>query len=158
MAFDALGRSLDYPMLVVTARADGEADGCLVGFWSQCSLDPLRVMVFLSGRNRTFRVACRAKALVAHVLRVDDLPLARHFGELTGDDVDKLDGISWTSGPGGAPVLSGLDWFGGPVLERTAVGDHVGFLLDVTDAGAPRADEPQLGYAAVRSLNAGHDA
>ena len=39
-AFDRLVNRLDYPMLVVTAEADGERAGCLVGFATQCSIQP----------------------------------------------------------------------------------------------------------------------
>lgn len=39
---------LDHPMYVVTAEADGERAGCLVGYASQCSIQPARFMVWLS--------------------------------------------------------------------------------------------------------------
>lgn len=35
---------LDYPMLIVTTRSGGELDGCLVGFSTQCSIDPARFL------------------------------------------------------------------------------------------------------------------
>jgi len=54
-AFEALVGDLEYPMFVVTARADGEPLGCLVGFATQTSIDPPRFAVCLSHRNRTFR-------------------------------------------------------------------------------------------------------
>lgn len=37
--------SVRSPMAVVTVRADdGEASGCLVGFFTQCSIDPPRLV------------------------------------------------------------------------------------------------------------------
>ncbi len=64
--FHDLAGELDYPMLIVTATADGEQAGCLVGFAAQCSIDPLRFMVWLSKKNRTYRVASRSQVLVVH--------------------------------------------------------------------------------------------
>jgi flavin reductase (DIM6/NTAB) family NADH-FMN oxidoreductase RutF len=79
-AFDRLVNRLDYPMLVVTAEADGERAGCLVGFATQCSIQPARFLVCLSRRNHTFRVAGRAGTLVVHALGPDDRALAALFG------------------------------------------------------------------------------
>lgn len=159
-AFDPLNRSLDYPMLIVTTASHGEPAGCLIGFWSQCSIDPVRCMLFLSKANRTLRIARHADTLVAHILRADDFELARHFGEHTGDEISKFKGIDWVPGPGGAPTLEGLDWFAGSVRDTLDAGDHIGFLIDVLESigSAARADEPQLGYGVARSIDAGHDA
>ena len=47
-------------MFVVGAAADGDADACLVGFTSQCSIEPPRFAVFLSKANHTYELASRA--------------------------------------------------------------------------------------------------
>ncbi len=49
--------------------------------------------------------------------------------------MDKFLSCAWAPGPGGAPVLEGCDWFAGTVRDRVELGDHVGFVLDVTDLG-----------------------
>jgi len=49
--FHDLAADLDYPMLIVTAAADGERAGCLVGFAAQCSIDPLRAGRVLERRD-----------------------------------------------------------------------------------------------------------
>jgi flavin reductase (DIM6/NTAB) family NADH-FMN oxidoreductase RutF len=156
-AFEDIAAELDYPMYVVTAAADGERSGCLVGFGTQCSIDPVRFLVCISKANHTFGVADRAEALVVHVLRGGDREVAELFGETTGDDVDKLSRYRWRHGPGGAPVLDGVDWFGGPVLSRFDGGDHVVFVIEPGD-GSHERHEPQLGFQAVRDLEPGHGA
>jgi len=35
-------------MIIITAAADGVLGGCLVGFQTQCSIDPARFLVCLS--------------------------------------------------------------------------------------------------------------
>jgi flavin reductase (DIM6/NTAB) family NADH-FMN oxidoreductase RutF len=159
-AFDALVADLDYPMYVVTAAADhGSArDGCLVGFASQASIDPPRLLVLLSKANRTYRLACRSEALVVHFLHRGNGALAARFGEETGDEVDKFAGCSWRPGPHGIPVLDGTrGWVAGGVLDRLDAGDHVAHLLEILEAGVD-VPGPPLGYQEVRGMEPGHPA
>ncbi|MFD3841530.1 flavin reductase family protein [Streptomyces sp. NPDC058642] len=144
---------LDYPMYVVTTQADGEKAGCLVGFASQCSIQPARFMVWLSKANRTYRVAERADRLAVHLLRRDQDRLARLFGGETGDHTDKFTEASWHVGPGGLPILNEVAaWFVGRVENRIDGGDHVGFLL------APEAADRLAGSRTpVLTLNDTHD-
>ncbi|MFB7368609.1 flavin reductase family protein [Streptomyces sp. NPDC056222] len=134
---------LDHPVYVVTAAAgDGERAGCLVGFASQCSIEPARFTVWLSRNNHTYLVACRSSHLAVHVLRRAQIETARLFGEETGDEVDKFTRVTWRTGPGGAPVLADARaWFVGRVEERWDGGDHVGFLLTPVAVGASEPDK-----------------
>jgi flavin reductase (DIM6/NTAB) family NADH-FMN oxidoreductase RutF len=159
-AFETLMSSVELPMLVVTTRSSpGRTSGCLVGFATQCSIDPAHFLVCLSKQNHTYEVAKRADLLVVHVLRDDDKDLARHFGEETGDEVDKFAGVDWTPGPGKVPVLTGADWFAGRIQQRFDCGDHVAHLLAVLpDGRATNAEDEQLDSTEVQDLDAGHDA
>jgi flavin reductase (DIM6/NTAB) family NADH-FMN oxidoreductase RutF len=161
LPFERLAEQGDSPMYIVTASADGEHAGCLVGFATQCSIDPLRFLVCVSTVNRTFDVVSRAETLVVHPLYERDHALASLFGEQTetDEDVDKFLSCAWAPGPGGAPVLAGCDWFAGTVRDRVEFGDHVGVVLDVTDLGeASRVAEPRLGRQGVGDLEAGNPA
>jgi flavin reductase (DIM6/NTAB) family NADH-FMN oxidoreductase RutF len=154
-ALERLVNGLDYPMLVVTAEAGGERAGCLVGFATQCSIDPVRFLLCLSRRNHTFRVASRAGALVAHVLGPRDRALAALFGGETGDATDKFARCRWRPGPAGPVLEACRQWFAGRVLGRFDVGDHVAFLVEPFAAAAEPL-EGQLGFQAVRGLRPGH--
>jgi flavin reductase (DIM6/NTAB) family NADH-FMN oxidoreductase RutF len=157
-AFEALVDRLDYPMLIVTAAAaGGERSGCLVGFATQCSLDPPRYLVCISEANHTRTVAARSEHLAVHVLDRADHELSVLFGEQTGDEVDKFAACSWRD-VRGAPVLTDTKaWFVGRVLERIALGDHVGHLLEPVDGQAPdRID--LLTFQQVRDMEPGHPA
>jgi flavin reductase (DIM6/NTAB) family NADH-FMN oxidoreductase RutF len=133
-ALARLAASTDTPMAVVTAiGADGERSGCLVGFWTQCSINPPRVLACISKTNHTFRVASAAEVLAIHWLADDDRGLAELFGGETGDEIDKFERCSWQPGPGGVPVLDGVKgWVAGPVMVRVDVGDHVAFVQQLT--------------------------
>ena len=155
--FDDIAASLAGPMLIVTIAARGEADGCLVGFSSQGSIDPPRFLVCLSKSNRTFRLAADAEALAVHVVPEDARELAVLFGGETGDETDKLARCAWREGPRGLPILAGCpSWFAGEVLERLDCGDHVAFLLEPFAAQA--GDVRPLPFAAAKDIEAGHEA
>jgi flavin reductase (DIM6/NTAB) family NADH-FMN oxidoreductase RutF len=148
---------LDYPMFIVTVAAGGELAGCLVGFATQCSVDPPTFLVCISEKNRTFRVARRAKSAVVHLVPSDATGLAELFGSQTGDDVDKFERCEWEPGPGGAPVVKRLDhWFAGRILERVDLGDHVGFLLEPI-AGEARGAQQQFSFHRAKRIEPGHE-
>jgi flavin reductase (DIM6/NTAB) family NADH-FMN oxidoreductase RutF len=152
-ALDRLVAELDYPMAIVTVPGSG----CLVGFWTQCSIEPPRWLVGVSKANHTHHHALDATTVAVHVLDQDDGGLARVFGELSGDDVDKLALVPWSPGPDGVPVLDGAAaWIAGRVLDRVDLGDHTGLLLDVLDFEIRRW-RGQLGFQQVKGLHAGHE-
>ncbi|MER5427590.1 flavin reductase family protein [Streptomyces sp. NPDC002588] len=133
---DAFIDRLNPDMCVVTAAAGGERAGCLVGFASQCSMRPVRFVVWLSKVNRTYEVARAADFLAVHLLTPEQHGLAALFGGETGDRVDKFAHTAWTEGHGGAVVLrEACAWFVGGIGERIDGGDHVGFVLEPVQCG-----------------------
>lgn len=174
--FHALTSAIDYPMFVVTCAdgADGSGGraGCLVGFATQCSIDPPLYLVCISGTNHTEQIARRATFLAVHLLASNQTHLAQLFGSQTGDEVDKFEQCRWRAGPGGAPLLEECpNRFVGRVVDRRENGDHVAYVLEVVEASADgdsadggRADgggadgfEP-LTFQQVRELDPGHEA
>jgi flavin reductase (DIM6/NTAB) family NADH-FMN oxidoreductase RutF len=160
-AVQRLAAGLDVPMVIVTAATpDGRRSGCLVGFWTQCSIHPPRVLPCISKANHTFGVAEASPVLAVHWLGDDDRGLAELFGGETGDDIDKFERCSWRPGPGGVPILDGVKgWVAGPVLERFDVGDHMAFLVAPEEGAAGEPDPAdELGFQAVKDLEPGHEA
>lgn len=149
--------ALDYPLFIVTTRAGEERAGCLVGFTTQCSLEPVRFIVCLSKSNRTYRVATGATHLAVHFVPRSEHGLAELFGGETGDDVDKFDRCDWSEGAFGLPVLDRCPaWFVGRVVQTMDGGDHVAFHLEpVAWDGEPA---PPLTFQQARDIDAGHDA
>jgi len=156
--FDQVVDGLDYPMFVVTTVHAGERAGCMVGFTTQASIDPPRMLVCLSNKNHTHRVALQAELLAVHVLDPDDGPLAELFGGQTGDEVDKFAQVDWHEGPGGVPLIDECDRrFVGRIRDRFELGDHTGFLLDPVAAEVDSSG-PALGFQQVDDLEPGHEA
>ena len=157
-AVHELVSALDYPMFIVTVAAGGERAGCLIGFATQCSIDPPRFLVCLSDKNRTFRVAGEAVSMVVHMVPSHADDLAQLFGGETGDEVDKFARCGWRPGPEGSPVLDGCpNWFAARIVERFPAGDHHGFLLAPFEAHSQRGERP-FEFHRARRIEPGHEA
>lgn len=151
--------SVPAPMAIVTARAaDGEASGCLVGFLTQCSIDPPRLLVCVSEPNRTHDVVGRADHLAVAFVPAGRHDLAELFGGLTGDDVDKLDRVPWQAGPHHVPLLDDCpSWVVGAIVDRYDVGDHTAVLVDVVAASGEPVGEA-LTMVDAEDVRPGHEA
>lgn len=154
--FLQLAGGLDYPVFVVTA-ADGERrEGCVIGFATQSSFDPPRFLACLSRANRTFALAQEVEALAVLVVPADRADLAELFGGETGDEIDKFARCDWHEGPRGLPILDGCpSWFGGEIVDRVDLGDHMGFLLDPFAVEYDEAREI-LYFQSVKYIDPGH--
>ncbi len=155
---DRLWAALDHPLLIATTAIGGVCAGCLVGFASQCSIDPQRFLVCVSDWKRTYRLAIRADALAVHAISDEEADLAELFGGETGDDLDKFRRCSWSPGPGGVPILDRAPaWFVGSIAGTGDVGDHVAFLLAPIAAELRRDFDPLPASSAI-SLEPGQTA
>lgn len=157
--FQELTAHFDYPMFVVTTAVGETRAGCLVGFCTQCSIDPARFVVFLSDKNYTYRVAKQADALGVHLVPADSGDVARLFGEETGDDVDKFERVQWRPGALGVPLLDACgDRFVGRIVEHisTKGGDHLGFVLEPLEVDA--GGRTFFPFSKAQELTPGHEA
>lgn len=155
MDFDRFVGGLDYPMFVLTVPA---RSGCLIGFATQCSIDPPRFLACLSKANHTYRVLADDRFVAIHRLGPDDHDLAALFGAETGDEIDKFAHCDWHPGPGGVPLLDRCTaYLVGDVAARVDLGDHEGLVLDPLEVGPGTAAAPLM-FSAVHDLPAGHDA
>jgi flavin reductase (DIM6/NTAB) family NADH-FMN oxidoreductase RutF len=157
--FDRMMQHVDQAMIVVTAALDDERAGCLVGFHTQCSIDPPRYAVWLSKANHTFRVALHAGRFAVHFLSTSERDLAELFGTESGDDVDKFEQCETEVGPHGVPLLTGCA--NKMVVRRTALfdegGDHVCFVAEPLSVVC--TDEAALlQLSQVAQLDPGHGA
>jgi flavin reductase (DIM6/NTAB) family NADH-FMN oxidoreductase RutF len=136
-AADAITSSANYPLYVVTVVAEGELSGCLAGFVTQSSIEPVQFIICVSKVNHTYGVSERSDSLALHLLGSDQRALASLFGETTGDAVDKFADIAWSTGVTGAPRLTECAaWIEGPIIGSFDAGDHKALLVTVVDGGS----------------------
>jgi flavin reductase (DIM6/NTAB) family NADH-FMN oxidoreductase RutF len=157
-AFQSLVARLDYPMFVVTTVAGGERAGCLVGFATQCSIDPPRFLACISDKNRTYRVLQRASAMAVHLVPEAAGEIVELFGGETGDEADKFASCEWSPGPDGLPLLADCpSWFAGRIVERLPVGDHVAHVLEPY-AGEDPGQGGWFPFSRAKLIEPGHEA
>jgi flavin reductase (DIM6/NTAB) family NADH-FMN oxidoreductase RutF len=150
--------AVDYPMYVATVAAGSERGGCLVGFATQTSLEPVCFLVCISRANATARIAATASHVAVHLLGRDNDDLARLFGEESGDWTDKFARCRWSRGPHDAPVLDdAAGWFVGEVVDRVALGDHDGLVLAPVEVHEPQVTA-FLTFQDLSDLEPGHPA
>jgi flavin reductase (DIM6/NTAB) family NADH-FMN oxidoreductase RutF len=156
--FHKLVGDLEYPMFIVTARADGEPLGCLVGFATQTSIDPPRFAVCLSHNNRTYRRGRDSELLGVHCVPADAEALAELFGGQTADAVAKFEHCAWHEGPDGVPLLDECpNRFVGRVVWRADAGDHDVYVLEPVKAEAAPGEE-EFSFHRARRIDPGHEA
>ena len=155
--FEEIVGDFDYPMLVVTTATDKERAGCLVGFATQCSISPPLFVVFISNKNRTFRVVAGSTHVAVHVAPEDAENLARLFGEETGDNIDKFERCEWSAGPMDQPILTACgDWFVGEIVHRLSRGDHAGLVLSPVEAH--KGGGRYFPFQKAKEFDPGHEA
>jgi flavin reductase (DIM6/NTAB) family NADH-FMN oxidoreductase RutF len=149
----------DGPMVVVTVSVGDDRAGCLVGFHTQCSIEPARYAVFISKANHSHSVARRARVLGVNLVGRRQTHLAELFGGRSADEgIDKFAHCVWWGHRLGVPILAGSRaWIVGQVVDQLDAGDHVGFVLDPVDVETAGSERP-LRYEAVDNLEPGHAA
>jgi len=157
--FDEFVRRVDASLVIVTTAEGDQRAGCVVGFHTQCSIEPVRYAVWLSKANLTYRVALFASHVAVHLLTDDDRSVFELFGGTSGDRTDKFALCNWSPGAGGIPLLDAVPTRA--VLEITSRwddgSDHlcvVGTPIDI-ELGAP-ARPMRLSASAIADV--GHDA
>ncbi len=151
-------------MLVVTTHHDSSDGGCLVGFHSQCSINPPRWAIWISRVNHTYPLIAEAEHVVLHFLREDQHELAEWFGSETGDLVDKFADLHF-SRRFNVPVIDGCDRvFVCRRMETVDTGgDHVCLVLEPVESltrtshskGTPQAEGP-LRLQSLSEVRPGH--
>lgn len=159
-ALEAFSEKVDGPLLIVTTVAEDERSGCVVGYWTKCSVAPPRFLVCISKKNHTFKVAMEAKALALHLVPADQTAIVRLFGSETGDEIDKFSRCMWSPGPGGVPLLDDCPSHAlCTIIDRTDVGDHVAMLTEPVEVSdGPEDDIFTHNMAAEHSIEPGHPA
>ncbi len=131
---------------VVTTAVDDVLHGMTANAFSSVSLDPLLVLVCVSGRARMHDLLAGAQTFAVTVLSADQEPLSRFFAGDRPAGRDQFEGVGWHPAPTtGCPVLSeGLAFVDCRLTEMHEGGDHSIFLGEVVDLGTLRPDAAPL--------------
>ncbi|MCA1669204.1 MAG: flavin reductase family protein [Thermomicrobia bacterium] len=147
------------PVCAVTAAHGGEVGGQIVVGVLSASILPEhpRLLIQVWKANRTHDLIAASRAFAVHPLAAEHAAIVRQLGFRSGHDgTAKLDGLEWSPGLSGSPILTAPPGF----VECRVVG-----TLDATDmtvflgaaiAGAWRGGETPLvpAYAMIGAMPA----
>ena len=121
--------------VITTCDADGRPAGLTVDAFAALSLAPPLVLVCVDRAAETRSLIERAGYFAVNVLTDTQEPLARRFAEK--DRELRFDGVAWTAGETGAPILADVHaWIDCRLHEQVEGGDHTIFIGEVAAAGA----------------------
>ena len=112
---------------------------------SQVSERPPYVAVAVRDDRYTHGVVLDSSTFALSVLRDDQVAVATHFAETSGEYHDKLYGIPYGQSPNGSPILLDcLAYLDCRVLDTARAGDHTLFIGEVIAGESYRSDYPLL--------------
>lgn len=134
--FRQVMRTFPTGVTVVAAR-DGEGVplGLTVNSFTSVSLDPPTVLICIDRGSTSHDRLVDAGAFTVNILASGQDALASRFA--TDPAADRFDGVVWSAGPNGAPVLDGVAaWLACTVEAVHPGGDHSILVARVDDARA----------------------
>jgi flavin reductase (DIM6/NTAB) family NADH-FMN oxidoreductase RutF len=128
----ALGH-LSHGVYVLGTRRGREMTAMTASWVAQVSERPPCVAVGVRDDRYTHDIILESATFSLSVLREDQVDVASHFAETSGEYHDKLYRIPYGQSPGGSPVLLDcLAYLDCKVLDTTHAGDHTVFIGEVT--------------------------
>ncbi len=150
----ALFHRLGYGVYVIGVAHGGRRDAFTAAWLMQVSFDPLLLALSVNPGNASYPLLRESGRFAVSVLARGQLELARRFGTRSGRDEDKLAGVAWRPGQGGAPILEAAPAFlECEVVERRAAGDHVLVVARAVGGRVVQDDVAPLTYAETGQMD-----
>jgi flavin reductase (DIM6/NTAB) family NADH-FMN oxidoreductase RutF len=138
-----------FPSGVTTVGAivDGAPVGMAASSFTSVSLEPALVSVCIAHTSTTWPILQGAPRLGVSVLGADQESIARR---MASRDLDRFEGVGWSSRDGGAIVLDGVSaWLDCTIEGRFRAGDHEIVLLRVVELDADPSIAPLVFHASA---------
>ncbi len=137
--------NLSHGVYVLGSRRGREMTAMTAAWVSQVSEHPPCVAVAVRDDRYTHSVILESATFSLSILRDDQVNVATHFAETSGEYHEKLHGIPYGLSPGGSPVLLDcLAYLDCKVLDTARAGDHTVFIGEVTASESYGPDYPLL--------------
>jgi flavin reductase (DIM6/NTAB) family NADH-FMN oxidoreductase RutF len=137
--------NLSHGVYVLGTRRGREMNAMTAAWVAQVSALPPCVAVAVRDDRYTHGVILESLTFSLSVLRDDQVDVATHFAETSGEYHHKLHGIPYGQSPNGSPVLLDcLAYLDCKVLDTARVGDHTIFIGEVTAGESYGPSHPLL--------------
>ncbi len=126
-------RYLTHGVYVMGTRRGRQSNAMTASWVMQTSERPPCVAVAVRSDRYTHDIALESETFALSVLREDQVDVATHFADTSGEYHDKLQGIPYGLTPGGSPfLLDCLAYLDCRVIDRARAGDHTVVVGEVT--------------------------
>jgi len=120
-----LFRRLTHGVYVVGVANHERRDAFTAAWVMQAAFEPLSLVLSINRENASYPIMTASGAFTVNVVKQGQLELARRFGTQSGRERDKLAGVRWKPGHGGAPILDdALAYFECELTGSVTAGDH----------------------------------
>jgi len=138
---------------VITTGLEGSYHGMTASAFTSLSLEPTQVLVCVNRGTRTLSIIQSCGCFNVNILSAEQEDLSRIFARRDAPERDGLQGIAFSVGSLGVPLLDDcLGYFECRVGQQYDGGDHVIFVGNVENADARIADPLLYFQAAYRRL------
>lgn len=128
---------LSYGLFVLTTKADGQDNGCIINTVQQVTSEPNRISITVNKANYTHDMILKSGVFtVSTISQQASFDLFKHFGFQSGRNVNKFaDFADCEIGANGVKyVTKGTNsYLSGKVFQTVDLGTHTMFIADVTD-------------------------
>lgn len=136
---------------IVTSALDGEIGGMTVSAFSSVALEPHLVLVCLTIDKPTTKLVQEAGAFGVNILAAGQAEISNGFA--FKDAPERFDGIEWSLGPEGMPLIAGsVAAMECSVVQSHVAGDHVVFIGEANAAWIHEVDPLVYAQGRYRSL------
>ena len=126
-------RHLTHGVYVLGTRRGRQSNAMTASWVMQTSERPPCVAVAVRGDRYSHDIVLESETFALSVLRDDQVDVAIHFADTSGEYHDKLQGIPYGLTPGGSPfLLDCLAFLDCKVIDRARAGDHTLVVGEVT--------------------------
>jgi flavin reductase (DIM6/NTAB) family NADH-FMN oxidoreductase RutF len=151
---EAVFRRLTLGVYVVGVAGDGRSDAFTAAWLMQAAFEPLLLALSINRGHASYPLLRAGGGFVVNVLKQEQLDLVRAFGTQSGRDRDKLAGVRWRPGRGGAPILEeALGYFDCRLEASLPAGDHELVLGRVLEARLLDPEAVPLRYAETGDMD-----
>jgi len=140
----------------VVGVAHAERRAAFTAAWvMQASYNPPLLAVSVNPENASYPLLRAGSVFAVSVLKTGQLGLAERFGTRSARQHDKLAGVAWRPGHGGAPVLDdALAYFECELVDCLRAGDHELALGRVVGARMLDREATPMIYAETGAMDA----
>jgi flavin reductase (DIM6/NTAB) family NADH-FMN oxidoreductase RutF len=150
-------RTFTYGLYAVSCANEGQVNAFTANWLTQVSFEPPLLAVSVENDSRSLPMILRSRIFTVNVFRSGDgdRELAGLLGKSAVQHPDKLNGVKYTLGTNGCPILDeALAWVACEVKHTIEAGDSTLIVAEVVNAGIHGEGQP-LSMAAAGFRHAG---